>query len=158
MNSIRSAPARPCRCPTPFLRRSTSDRILPIIGWWPTTSETLGTSSKIGALVGLSSTQRVPSLSRHRPIQSSVAGRTELAIEPLSERSCGRDERGGWLAGSDHASRSRVGALAGDRITVPASEVSVVGSKLRLRGQRAWAETIRKHYGVNTMADPSPLP
>jgi hypothetical protein len=38
MNSIRSAPARPFRCSTPFLRRSTPDRILFIIGQLPKTA------------------------------------------------------------------------------------------------------------------------
>jgi hypothetical protein len=48
--------------------------------------------------------------------RSQFAGRTELAIEPLSERSCGRDECGLWMDGPDSASRSRVDALADDRV------------------------------------------
>jgi hypothetical protein len=39
MNSIRSAPARLFRCSTPSFRRSTSDRILLIIGRWLETSQ-----------------------------------------------------------------------------------------------------------------------
>src|SRR6266404_436563 len=65
--------------------------------------------------------------------RSQFAGRTELAIEPLSERSCGRDESDLWMDGPDCTSRSRVDALADHRVPFQVPEVGQHRSPCRLR-------------------------
>src|SRR6266852_5746621 len=93
----------------------------PVVGHYRPSGHYLRTMNDIKQIGALFTACALPrgSLSLSLDISHSrrqFAGRTELANFPLSERSCGHDECGLWVDGLDSASRSRVDALADDRV------------------------------------------